>query len=267
MHHLQNLDRKQDNQVTWAEFLTFLSGEGQRREKVLNALLYGNSIQRLKQKARHRLLRDSDNSKATEYNVTRLMQIPLFEGKYQLVLAVFENSQVRLMDSNQGLQDVQIIEFQTQEQQLEKKSLAQSLQQQQISKQSDYTDMHQSIKSSTLIKTSALQKVNIKQHFNKTSHSKHPQLQQPHHAYSDPNIISYKKHHFRSKSLEAALLIERKEAARLKFYDMTQFYGTSQAETPAETNKQTQSQMQKDRGMFLKKIDEISKFNSETSAQ
>ena len=44
---------------------------------------------------------------------------------------------------------------------------------------------------------------------------------------------------------------------------MTQFYGTKQAETPAEANKQTQSQMQKDRGLFLKKIDEISKFNNE----
>ena len=49
------LDRKNDNKVTWTEFLNFLTNEGVRRETVNDANLYGYGVKRLAYKGRHNL--------------------------------------------------------------------------------------------------------------------------------------------------------------------------------------------------------------------
>ena len=49
------LDRKNDNKVTWHEFLNFLTNEGVRRETVNDANLYGYGVKRLSYQGRHNL--------------------------------------------------------------------------------------------------------------------------------------------------------------------------------------------------------------------
>lgn len=46
---IDKLDHRNDEKITWSEFLTFLENEGQRREVVNDAQLYGIGVKRLQE--------------------------------------------------------------------------------------------------------------------------------------------------------------------------------------------------------------------------
>ena len=52
---IEKLDRKNEQQINWQEFLKFLDHEGLRREMVNEALLYGMGVKRLQKTIRKSL--------------------------------------------------------------------------------------------------------------------------------------------------------------------------------------------------------------------
>lgn len=105
------LDRKNDNKVTWTEFLNFLTNEGVRRETVNDANLYGYGVKRLTHSARHHLrLVDQFNGpeKLAEYYIDGMILIKLKNAR--LLLNLFENKEAKLFDLR-TLQPVQHLIF------------------------------------------------------------------------------------------------------------------------------------------------------------
>ena len=109
---IEKFDHKATDRVTWTEFLQFLTIEGNRREVVNDAQLYGLGVKRFIQKDRHRLLRtqeQTENQKVTEYFLEHLVYLRV--GKVNLLLAIFENNQARLYDTTQEFKPIQDITF------------------------------------------------------------------------------------------------------------------------------------------------------------
>ena len=93
------LDRKNDNKVTWDEFLDFLTSEGVRRETVNDANLYGYGVKRLSFSGRHNLrIVDAFNGpeKLAEHYIDGMVLIKLKSAR--LVLNLFENKEAKLFD-------------------------------------------------------------------------------------------------------------------------------------------------------------------------
>ena len=99
-----SLDHKNEDKISWNEFLNFLTNEGVRRETVNDAQLYGFGVKRLERKLRHRLAQDAD--KAVEYYIDSMVFIRWKNCK--LLLNVFENEEAKLFDLKtfQPIQDL-----------------------------------------------------------------------------------------------------------------------------------------------------------------
>ena len=101
---ITSLDHRNEDKVSWNEFLNFLTNEGVRRETVNDAQLYGFGVKRLERKLRHRLAQDAD--KAVEYYIDSMVFIRWKNCK--LLLNVFENKEAKLFDLKtfQPIQDL-----------------------------------------------------------------------------------------------------------------------------------------------------------------
>jgi Ca2+-binding EF-hand superfamily protein len=90
---ISKFDHKSESKITWTEFLSFLSSEGQRREIVNDAQLYGFGVKRIEFKERIKLTGTKDkpvSDKAVEYYIEKLVLIQ--SDKFQLLLTIFENN-------------------------------------------------------------------------------------------------------------------------------------------------------------------------------
>ena len=90
---ISKFDHKAESKITWTEFLAFLSHEGQRREIVNDAQLYGFGVKRIELKERIKLMGTKEkpvSDKAVEYFVDKLVLMQ--SSKFQLILTVFENN-------------------------------------------------------------------------------------------------------------------------------------------------------------------------------
>ena len=90
---ISKFDHKSESKITWTEFLAFLSNEGQRREIVNDAQLYGFGVKRIEFKERIKLTGTKEkpvSDKAVEYYIEKLVLIQ--SDKFQLLLTIFENN-------------------------------------------------------------------------------------------------------------------------------------------------------------------------------
>lgn len=84
---IEKLDRKNEKQINWQEFLKFLDHEGLRREMVNEALLYGMGVKRLKKYLRKSL---KETPKQTESYINNCVYVK--HGNTELLLFLFENN-------------------------------------------------------------------------------------------------------------------------------------------------------------------------------
>lgn len=87
---LASLDRKEPNLVTWAEVMSYLEKEGQRREMRHDSGLFDRGVTRLVEDGE--TVRLGAASK-TEYNVDLLLEV-----KGGLLFTVFENGIAHFLD-------------------------------------------------------------------------------------------------------------------------------------------------------------------------
>ena len=96
---INQCDRKNDNKVTWNEFLNFLTNEGTRRETVNDAQLYGYGVKRLKKHGRHHLRTVNQYEgpdKLAEHYIDGMVLIKI--KNIRLLLNLFENKEAKLFD-------------------------------------------------------------------------------------------------------------------------------------------------------------------------
>lgn len=91
---IDKLDHRNDDKITWSEFLTFLENEGVRREVVNDAQLYGIGVKRLKE-GDTVFLREKD--KTIDYYVDQLCFVN--HKRFRFLVALFENNVAKVFDT------------------------------------------------------------------------------------------------------------------------------------------------------------------------
>ena len=97
---INQCDRKNDNKITWNEFLNFLTNEGIRRETVNDAQLYGYGVKRLTKHGKYHLRTvdafQGGPEKLAEYYIDGMVLIKI--KNIRLLLNLFENKEAKLFD-------------------------------------------------------------------------------------------------------------------------------------------------------------------------
>ena len=98
-HHIgllmEKIDHKHHSEITWEEYYHFLKNEGERREEVNSAQLYGLATKRLKTVPK-RFEIEALCSTSVEYYIESMVLIK--HGHMRLGLILMENNAAKLFD-------------------------------------------------------------------------------------------------------------------------------------------------------------------------